>query len=99
MNDPGLDEPIKESLQTEHDRTAEKDVEKEDEQTFLNPRFEAPPTSSNNLQCPVDGGSPQPRFPYLPLVATTCLEVSIWLRGKVGHVRTNGQCIQHLRSH
>lgn len=41
MNDPGLDEPIKQSSKTEYDHKDEKEVEKEDEQTFLNPRFEA----------------------------------------------------------
>lgn len=40
MNDPGLDEPIqKEAEGIEQDRKDDEDVEKEDEQTFLNPRY------------------------------------------------------------
>ncbi len=41
MNDPGLDDPINESAKKiEDERKEEKDVEREDEQAFLNPRFE-----------------------------------------------------------
>ena len=44
MNDPGLDQPIDESShKVEDERLDEQEVEKEDEQTFLNPRFEALP--------------------------------------------------------
>jgi len=43
MNDPGLDEPIKESSKAVHERKAEgqdaKEDEQEDDQAFLNPRF------------------------------------------------------------
>ncbi|KAL9609471.1 MAG: hypothetical protein Q9167_005756 [Letrouitia subvulpina] len=40
MNNPGLDEPIqKESEGLEQDRKDDEDIEKEDEQTFLNPRL------------------------------------------------------------
>ena len=38
MNDPGLDEPIKENSKAEEDHKAEEQIEKEDEQAFLNPR-------------------------------------------------------------
>ncbi|KAL6713526.1 hypothetical protein ACLMJK_008991 [Lecanora helva] len=37
MNDPGLDAPIKESSKLEDELKAEEEVEKEDEQAFLNP--------------------------------------------------------------
>lgn len=40
MNDPGLDDPINESdRKIEDERKEEEDVEREDEQAFLNPRF------------------------------------------------------------
>ena len=41
MNDPGLEEPIKESFkELEQDSGAdEEELERRDEQTFLNPRF------------------------------------------------------------
>lgn len=41
MNDPGLDEPIQEtSKDVEQDRKDELDFQKEDEQAFLNPRYD-----------------------------------------------------------
>lgn len=40
MNDPGLDQPIHESsTKIDGERKNEEQAEKEDEQTFLNPRY------------------------------------------------------------
>lgn len=40
MNDPGLNEPIQqESKNVEEDRKDEEDLQKEDEQAFLDPRY------------------------------------------------------------
>ena len=42
MNDPGLDSPIQDGAQAvEEEKRDEEDLEEEDEQTFLNPRFRA----------------------------------------------------------
>ena len=49
MNDPGLDVAIQENSKTEHEHREEEDIEKETEQTFLNPRFEYPTTSQTPL--------------------------------------------------
>lgn len=41
MNDPGLDEPIQHTSNgVEQDRKNELDFQKEDEQAFLNPRYQ-----------------------------------------------------------
>ena len=40
MNDPGLDVPIQENSKAEDEYKAEKEIEKEDEQAFLNPRLD-----------------------------------------------------------
>lgn len=48
MNDPGLDAPINETHKIEEERKEEEEVEYEDEQTFLNPRFKPLATSSTH---------------------------------------------------
>ena len=51
MNDPGLDQPINESSQKiEDERHTQQEVDKEDEQTFLNPRFEASLSDVSSIQ-------------------------------------------------
>ena len=40
MNDPGLHSPIEDGANAvEEDKQDDEDIEEEDEQTFLNPRF------------------------------------------------------------
>lgn len=43
MNDPGLDNPIQENAKEveQHSDDDESELERQDEQTFLNPRFSA----------------------------------------------------------
>ena len=51
MNDPGLDEPIQDSAKVEDERKAEEQLEEEDEQTFLVPRY---PLDMNPWNTPSD---------------------------------------------
>ncbi len=45
MNDPGLDEPIKQTSKgVEQDRKDELDFQREDEQAFLTPRYNYTPS-------------------------------------------------------
>ena len=64
MNDPGLDSPIQDHAQAVEDEKLEEDLEEEDEQAFLNPRYEAllPPTDASLIILTVDGGLLPPPF-------------------------------------
>lgn len=84
MNDPGLDEPIqKESEGIEQDRKDDEDIEKEDEQTFLNPRYltqrKPRPYAATKTQI-VDGGLLQQPSLYWPYVSTSKAQFDLKLK-------------------
>ncbi|KAL9037436.1 MAG: hypothetical protein Q9214_005707, partial [Letrouitia sp. 1 TL-2023] len=83
MNDPGLDEPIqKESEGIEQDRKDDEDIEKEDEQTFLNPRYltlHEPRRYAAAKTQTVDGGLLQQPSLYWPLIGINAVSLAFAL--------------------
>lgn len=51
MNDPGLEEPLKETENRIEEEKEEEDIEQEIEQTFLNPRSKPYRLSSSQIHC------------------------------------------------
>ena len=103
MNDPGLDQPIAESAEkVQEERQEEGEIEKEDEQAFLDPRSN-PPSTLTRKKAPANGSmqSLVVRVNGLSTARCTYIEsyaiLGDWLRDVVGDIRPNGQRLQHLR--